>query len=65
MQKAHADDEKEVIDIDDPRVPEAVRQHGRRFRQPARYVVDLGGGEYALSTQGGELLDLVCVKRGD
>ena len=61
MQAADAEDE-EVMDIDDPRVPEAVRQHGLRFRNPARYVVDLGNGEYILGAEDGELLDLLIIK---
>lgn len=61
MQTADAEDE-EMMDIDDPRVPEAVRLHGRRFRKPGRYVVDLGNGEYVLGAEDGELLDLLIIK---
>jgi len=57
-------DEAEVMDIDDPRVPEEIRHHGMQFRKPARYIVDLGNGEYVLSAADGELLDLVCLQRG-
>lgn len=56
------EDEEEVMNIDDPRVPDAVRVHGARFQKPARFVVDLGNGEYVLSAADGELLDLVYLK---
>lgn len=49
----------EIKDINDPSLPEAVREHGRQFKNPAKYVEDLGEGEYALYTQDGELLDLI------
>ena len=49
----------EAIDIDAPRLPDALREHGKRFRKPARYVVDLGGGEYLLYAEDYELLDAV------
>lgn len=35
---------------------------GMRFRKPARFVIDLGRGEYVLSAADGEVLDLVCLK---
>ena len=54
--------DEEVMDIDDPRVPEEIRGHGMRFRKPARFVIDLGRGEYVLSAADGEVLDLVCLK---
>lgn len=47
-----------VLAIDDAEVPESIRAHGARFRNPARYVIDLGGGEYLLYGADGELLDL-------
>lgn len=56
------DDEEEIMDINDPRVPEAVREHGKRFRKPARFVVDVGNNEFVLSTDDGELLDIVHLK---
>ena len=56
------DDEEEIMNIDDPRVPDAIREHGRRFRKPARFVVDVGNNEYVLSSEDGEVLDIVCLK---
>ncbi|QIL44136.1 hypothetical protein G7045_07565 [Acidovorax sp. HDW3] len=56
------DDEEEIMNIDDPRVPDAIRAHGRRFRKPARFVVDVGNNEYVLSSEDGEVLDIVCLK---
>lgn len=52
-------DDDEVMDIDDPRVPDAVRSHGMRFEKPARFVADLDNGELVLYAADGELLDLV------
>lgn len=40
-----SEDLDELLDIDDPRVPDIVREHGCRFRKPARFVSDLGEGE--------------------
>lgn len=51
-----------VLAIGDPEVPEVVRRHGARFRNPARYVIDLGGGEYLLYGGDGELLDLCFLR---
>lgn len=48
-----------VVPIDDPRVPAWVREHGRRFRQPAAYVECLDADEYALFASDGELIDLI------
>lgn len=56
------DDEEEILDINDPRVPEVVREHGQRFRKPARFVVDVGNNEFVLSSEDGELLDIVHLK---
>lgn len=47
-----------VLSIDDAGIPEPIRRHGARFRNPARYVIDLGEGEYLLYDGDGELLDL-------
>ena len=44
-------------------VPAALRDHRRRFRKPARYVVDLGGGEYFVFTEDGELLDAMMIEQ--
>jgi hypothetical protein len=56
------DDVEEVLDIEDERVPQVVRQHGRRFRKPAKWVIDVGAGEYVLFSEDGEVLDLVIVR---
>ncbi len=58
----HGDEEGEIMDIDDPRVPELLRAHGRRFRPPAKVVMCLGNGEYVLETNDGEVLDLVSLE---
>lgn len=51
--------EGEVVrSIDDGEIPEPIRRHGARFRNPARYAIDLGNGEYLLYGGDGELLDL-------
>lgn len=62
MSNSNGYDDEEVMDIDDPRVPEVVREHGLGFRKPAHYVVDLGNNEYLLAAQDGETLDLVYLK---
>lgn len=54
-------DGEEVISINDKRVPKAVRQHGKLFKNPARFVIDAGDGQYLLYAEDGELLDLVYV----
>ncbi len=51
-----------ILSIDDPTIPEEIRDHGQRFRKPARYVADLGYGEYILYAEDGEILDLVYLK---
>jgi hypothetical protein len=51
-----------VLSIDDAEIPELIRRHGARFRNPARYVIDLGEGEYLLYGGDGELLDLCHLK---
>jgi len=53
---------EEVLDIDDPAVPEEIREFGRRFRNPARYVIHLGWDEYLLYGADGELLDMVFLE---
>lgn len=49
------------MQIDDPRVPQAIRDHARRFRNPAKYVEEPGNGEYVLFADDGEVLDLVTL----
>lgn len=51
--------EEDLLDINDPRVPEIVREHGKLFRSPAAFVEDMGNGEYVLFAEDGELLDIV------
>lgn len=55
------EDGDERADINDPCVPDEVRDHGRRFKKPARYVIDLGNDEFILYAEDGELLDLVSL----
>ena len=55
-------DEEEIVDINDPRVPDAIREHGCRFRKPARFVVDVGNNEFVLFSEDGELLDIVYLE---
>lgn len=55
---------EEVLPIDDECIPPLVRAHGERFRNPARYAIVVGAGEYALYAADGELLDLCCVTTG-
>ncbi len=50
---------EELIDINDPRLPKAVRKHGKLFKNPARYVIDDGDDSYILYAEDGELLDMV------
>lgn len=47
-----------VLSIDAPEIPELIRRHGARFRNPPRSMIDLGSGEYLLTSVDGELLDL-------
>ncbi len=51
-----------VLAIDDEEVPDVIRVHGARFKNPARYVIDLGHGEYLLYGSDGELLDLCYLR---
>lgn len=51
-----------VLAIDDPEVPEIIQRHGARFRNPARYVIDVGDGGYLLYDGDGELLDICALK---
>ncbi|MBU2571131.1 MAG: hypothetical protein KJ725_14105 [Gammaproteobacteria bacterium] len=51
--------EDKEIDINDPRLPDALREHGKLFKKPARWVIDLGNGEYLLYAEDFELLDAV------
>lgn len=48
---------EEVLDINDPDLPDSLREIGKQFKNPARYVIDLGDGEYLLYAEDSELLD--------
>lgn len=52
-----------MLDIDDPRIPEIIRLHGSRFRNPARYAIALTDREFLLYGGDGELLDMCFLKR--
>lgn len=54
-------DDEDHWDMDDPRVPDALRRHAERFRKPVASVVPLGGGEYLLFHADGRLADAVVV----
>lgn len=49
-----------LVDIDDPRLPDALRYHAEQFDNPGKVVIVVGDGEYALYGADGEFLDL-CV----
>ncbi len=49
---------EDVWSIDDPRVPQRVRDHGACFDSPARHVIEVNPGEYLLYDANGDLLDL-------
>jgi len=53
------DDEGVLREMTDPLVPQALREHGARFRNPAAYALDLGDGAYFLYGKDGELLDML------
>ncbi|WP_303783508.1 hypothetical protein [Azovibrio restrictus] len=53
---------EEVLSIDDDRIPPAIREHGARFRNPARYAIAVSAHEYLLYGGDGELLDLCWLK---
>ncbi len=50
---------EEPTAITDERIPRPIREHGERFRKPARFAIPLGNGEYALLAEDGECLDVV------
>jgi len=51
-----------VIDINAPSLPKAIRQHALSFKNPGKFVIEMGDGEYVLYTEDGDLLDLFFVK---
>jgi hypothetical protein len=52
---------EDLVDIDDPALPDALREHARRFDKPGKVVIVVGDGEYVLYAADGELLDLCCI----
>ena len=50
---------EEVLDINDSRFPDTLREHGARFKNPARHVIVIEEGAYILYAEDGELLDIV------
>jgi len=52
---------EELLDIDDPQLPEALRDHAKRFKNPGKVVIVIGDGEYLLYAADGEWLDLCFV----
>jgi hypothetical protein len=52
---------EDLVDIDDPALPDALREHARRFDNPGKVVIVVGDGEYVLYAADGELLDLCCI----
>ncbi|MGH8528288.1 MAG: hypothetical protein ACRETN_00370 [Nevskiales bacterium] len=61
MTSAENENDDDVWVIDDPRVPEEVREHGALFDKPACAVI-LHGRDYWLFAEDGELLDIVSLK---
>ena len=49
---------EELVDIEDPSLPVALREHAGRFKNPRKVVIVVGNGEYVLYAADGELLDL-------
>jgi len=42
MSEDQPNDEDEEIDINDPRLPDALREHGKRFKKLARWIIAFG-----------------------
>ena len=56
------DDPGEMIfDIDDPNVPEIVREHARCFRTPVSHVV-LSGVDIVLLDEDGAIVDICALR---
>jgi hypothetical protein len=49
---------EELLNIDDPQLPEALRDHAKRIKNPGKVVIVIGDGEYLLYAADGEWLDL-------
>jgi hypothetical protein len=56
------DETDEIMDIDDPRVPEVIREHAARFKTPVRFVT-FCGPDIVLSAEDGEVID-ICALTG-
>ena len=52
---------EELIDINDPQLPDELREHGKQFSNPGRYVIDVGDKGNLLYAEDGELLDMVYI----
>lgn len=50
---------EELLDINDSSLPEALRAYGKQFKNPARFVIEVGDNEYLLYAEDGEMLDAV------
>lgn len=53
-------DDEEILDIDDPRVAEAVRVHAARFRDPVRHVA-ICGNDIVLLAENGDVVDICAL----
>jgi hypothetical protein len=53
---------EELLDVDNPQLPDTLREHAKKFRNPGRYVIEVGESEYVLYAEDGELLDLFFLK---
>jgi hypothetical protein len=51
------DEEGAIMHIDDPRVPDVIREHGAQFRTPVCYVTVIGEN-IVLSAEDGEVIDI-------
>lgn len=50
-----------IMDIDDPRVPEALREHAGKFKTTVRFVI-FSGQDIVLSAEDGEVIDICAFK---
>ncbi|PIE68454.1 MAG: hypothetical protein CSA21_07380 [Deltaproteobacteria bacterium] len=53
-------EESELMRIDDPRIPEIIREHAAAFETPVCYVTILGEN-ILLSDEDGELVDICSI----
>ena len=56
---------EELVDIDDPSLPDVLREHAKRFSNPGKVVIVVGDDEYVLYAEDGELLDLCFMSLED